>query len=234
MDLCKRLSLKRASVDFAVLLSRFPTTVSKFILVLGLGSSLILFASTERGDRLLAEAGGAQGIAGIAGPAGAPGIAGAAGAAGIQGISGIPGAPGILDFSDFFALMPGDNPATIAGGAPILFPQSGPTTGTITRQGGVSSSVFILPTIGTYLVQFQASIDEAGQLALKINGVVDPNTVVGRSTGTDQFIGKSLVTTTSPNTTIAVINDGAVALTLTPIAGGTHPVSAHLTIIRIQ
>jgi hypothetical protein len=208
----------------------------KLILALVLCSSLTssLFSNTVRGNRLLGEAGGAQGIAGVAGPEGAPGIAGAAGAAGIQGIPGIPGAPGILDFSDFFALMPGDNPATIAGGAPILFPQSGPTSGVITRQGGASFTTFILPTIGTYLVQFQASIGESGQLALSINGVVDPNTVVGRSTGTDQIIGKSLVTTSVPNTTIEVVNDGAAALTLTPIAGGTHSVSAHLLIIRVQ
>src|SRR5476651_1318236 len=100
----------------------------KLILALVLCGSLTstLFSNTERGNRLLGEAGGAQGIAGVAGPAGAPGLAGAGGAAGIQGIPGIPGSPGILDFSDFFALMPGDNPATIAGGAPILFPQSGP------------------------------------------------------------------------------------------------------------
>ena len=208
----------------------------KFISVLALVSSVTfsVFAGTERGDRLLGEAGGAQGVAGVAGPTGAPGVAGAAGAAGIQGIPGIPGAPGILDFSDFYALMPGDNPATIAGGAAILFPQNGPTTNTITRQGGASFSVFILPAIGTYLVQFQASINESGQLALRINGVVDPNTVVGRSTGTDQFIGKSLVTTSIPNTTIEVVNDGAAALTMTPIAGGTMSVSAHMLIIRIQ
>ena len=75
----------------------------------------------------------------------------------------------------------------------------------------------------------------AAQLALSIGGVVDPNTVVGRSTGTDQIIGKSLVTTSSPNTTLEVVNNGTTpALTLTPIAGGTHNVSAHLLIIRIQ
>jgi len=195
-----------------------------------------LFAGTERGNRLLGEAGGAQGIAGVAGPSGAPGLAGAAGAAGIQGIAGIPGAPGILTFSDFFALMPGDNSATIGVGQAIQFPQNGPTTGSITRTG---PSTFNLPTIGTYLVQFQASIGEGGpasaQLALRINGTIDLTTVVGRSTGTDQIVGQSLVTTSTPNTIIEVVNNGTVtALTLTPIAGGTHSVSAHLVIIRIR
>jgi hypothetical protein len=207
----------------------------KCILVLSLGTLLTSqsFASTERGNRLLGEAGGAQGIAGAAGPAGAPGLAGAAGAQGIAGIPGIPGAPGVLSFSDFYTLAGAITP--IAIDSPILFPFSGPTTGVITRQGGVSQSVFILPTIGTYLVQFQGSFNDAGELALRINGLADNNTVVGRATGTDQIIGKSLVTTTSPNTTLEVINHSSpAALTLTPIAGGTAQVSAHLTIIRIQ
>lgn len=207
------------------------------ILAFALGSTLTspLVAGTERGKRLLGEGGGAQGIAGIAGPAGAPGLAGVAGIQGIQGIPGIPGAPGLLDFSDFFMVKPPDNAATIAGGAPFLFQRDGATNGSITRLGGVSFSTFILPSIGTYLVQFQASIDESAQLALRINGVVDTTTVVGRSTGTDQVIGKSLVTTTVPNTTLEVVNHGAVALTLTPPDGAmTHPFSAHLLIIRVQ
>ena len=106
------------------------------LLLLSCSLTSPICAGTERGDSLFQESGGAVGIAGIAGPDGAPGIAGAAGAAGIQGIPGIPGAPGLLDFSDFYALMPGDNAATIAGGAAILFPQNGPTTGSIVRQGG--------------------------------------------------------------------------------------------------
>src|SRR5476651_22039 len=101
----------------------------KLILALVLCGSLTstLFSNTERGNRLLGEAGGAQGIAGIAGPAGAPGLAGAAGAQGIQGIPGIPGAPGILGFADFYALQGGaftDNPV-IAAGSPVNFPRDG-------------------------------------------------------------------------------------------------------------
>lgn len=205
----------------------------KFILPLVICGSLTLplFSGTERGGRLLGEAGGAQGIAGVAGPAGAPGLAGAAGFAGIQGIPGIPGAPGILDFSDFYALMPGDNSATVAINSPILFPQNGSTNASITRLG---PSSFNLPTIGTYLVQFQVSIDESTQLALRINGTVDLNTVVGRSTGTDQVVGKSFVTTSAPNTTLEVVNVGNSSITITPIAGGTHSVSAHVLIIRVR
>lgn len=192
-----------------------------------------LSAGCERGERLISEAGGAQGIPGVAGPAGAPGIAGAAGSQGVQGVPGIPGAPGILDFSDFFALMPGDNAATVAADTAVLFPQNGSSSGVITR---LNSSMFLLPTIGTYLVQFQVSATEAGQLMLRLNSLPVANSVVGRATGTTQIVGLSLITTTTPDSILEVINPpgNSPALTITPVAGGTHPVSAHLVIIRIQ
>jgi len=206
------------------------------LLVLALGNSLThpLFAGTDRGSRLISEGGGAQGVAGVAGPAGTDGIAGIAGAQGIQGIPGIPGAPGVLDYTDFYALMPTDNPAPIAANGPVSFPQIGSTTGVITSTG---PSSFNLPTIGTYLVEFQVSADMAAQLALRLDGLIIANSVVGRATGTSQIVGMSLVTTTTVNSVLEVISTVG-GLTITPLAGGTGampaPVSAHLTITRIQ
>lgn len=191
------------------------------MLVLALGSSLASpLIATNRGDRLIGEAGGAAGVAGIAGP---PGPAGS---------TGLPGAPGTNDFSDFFALMPGDNAATVAPDTAVQFPQNGSSNGFITR---LSSTMFLLPTVGTYLVQFQVSVTEAGQLMLRLNGAPIANSVVGRDTGTTQIVGLSLVTTTTPNSVLEVINPpgNSTALTIEPVAGGTHPVSAHLVIIRL-
>jgi hypothetical protein len=192
-----------------------------------------ILASTERGDQLFQEGGGAVGIPGIAGPAGAPGLAGAAGAAGIQGIPGIPGAPGILDSSDFFALMPPDN-GTILAGTAVSFPRVGSTHGGIVA---INSTTFLLPAVGTYLVQFQVDVTEPAQLQLSLNTIPLPETVVGRATGTTQIIGVSLVTTTSAGSTLQVINPlGNGGLTPTPfdMLDSTHPGSAHLVIIRIQ
>lgn len=206
-----------------------------FVLVLALGCCLTSSATAgcDRGESLIGEAGGAQGIPGVAGPAGAPGIAGAAGSQGVQGVPGIPGAPGILDFSDFFALMPGDNSGTVGGGTPVLFPQTGSSNGVIVR---TSSSAFSLPAIGTYLVMFQVSVNEPGQLVLRLNGAEVLSSLVGRDTGTSQIVGISLLTTTSSNSILEVVNPlgNTPALTITPVAGGTHSVSAHLVIIRIQ
>jgi len=186
------------------------------ILVLALSGHLkpSLFAVCERGERLISEAGGIQGI---------------------QGVPGIPGASGLLDFADFYALMPTDNPLTIPGGIPVAFPGDGPTSGSITRSG---LSSFILPTAGSYLVQFQASITEPAQLVLRLNGLQIPNSVAGRATGTSKITGMSVVTTTSANSILEVVNpSGNLNLTLTPSAGqvaNPNGVSAHLVIVRIR
>jgi len=130
--------------------------------------------------------------------------------------------------------MPGDNADTVAAGTDVDFPQDGPTSGTsVTR---LSASSFNLADPGTYQVLFQASITEAGQLVLTLNGAELPYTVVGRATGTSQIVGIALVTTTAANSVLTVRNpEGtATALTLTPNAGGTEPVSAHLSIVQLQ
>ena len=83
---------------------------------------------------------------------------------------------------------------------------------------------------------FQVSADEAGQLILSRNGADLAYTVFGRATGTSQIVGMALVTTTVINSLLTVRNPAgnAAALTITPVAGGTRSVSAHLVITRIQ
>ena len=140
----------------------------------------------------------------------------------------LPSPSGTL-YSHFFALMPGDNSATIAANAPIFFPQNGPSTGAATSLG---AGYFNLPAIGTYEISWQASIAEAGQLQLAIGGVGLPDTVVGRAALTSQIVGFAIITTTVINSQLSVINPAgnSTALTLTPTSGGTHSVSATLTI----
>ena len=181
---------------------------------------------------------GIQGEAGPVGPAGPQGIQGEigpVGPAGPQGIQGEQGpAGGVLSFADFYALMPPDNAATVAAGTDVSFPQDGPNSGAdITRLGADS---FQLGPVGTYQVFFEVSVTEAGQLILTLNGADLPYTVVGRATGTSQIVGMALVETTTENSVLTVRNpEGtAEALTITPLAGGVRPVSAHLVIVQIQ
>ena len=130
--------------------------------------------------------------------------------------------------------MPPDNTAPVAPGADVSFPQTGPSGGTDILRTGEDS--FTLVTPGVYLVQFQVSVTEAGQLLLTLNGADLAYTVVGRATGTSQIVGTALVETTAANSVLTVRNpEGtAEALTITPVAGGTRPVSAHLVITRLQ
>lgn len=128
--------------------------------------------------------------------------------------------------------MPGDNAATVAVGSAVEFPQNGPSTAGISRS---TSSTFTLSGIGTYQISFQVSVTEAGQLVLSLNGTELAYTVTGRATGTSQLVGIALVTTTSTNSILDVRNPtgNSTALTITPLAGGSSPVSAHLVITRL-
>ena len=140
---------------------------------------------------------------------------------------------GPMAFSEFYALMPGDNTATIAAGIAINFPTNGRNNGVIIRS---SDNQFLLPDVGTYQVNWQVSISEAAQLGLQLNGTLITNTVVGRATGTSQIVGNTIITTTIPNSLLSVLNPAGntPALTITPTAGGTNAVVANLIITRIQ
>jgi hypothetical protein len=129
--------------------------------------------------------------------------------------------------------MPPDNSATVAIGAAVQFPEDGPTSGTIVRLG---PSTFELPNISTYHVAFSVSVNEAGQLVLKLNGSELAYTVYGRATGTSQIAGDALVQTTTVNSVLSVNNPAgeAAALTITPLAGGTDPAAASLVIERLN
>ena len=187
-----------------------------------------------------AGANGTTGVAGPAGPTGSAGTAGATGANGAIGPAGPTGATGAtgasgagaVEFADFYALMAPDNAATVANLADVKFPNNGPAFGGITR---LTSGTFNLAAIGTYQVMFQVSVDEPGQLAVALNGTVVANSVVGRATGTSQFFGVSLITTTAADTQLSIKNAGSpAALTITPKAGGPGEVSAHVVITRLR
>ena len=174
---------------------------------------------------------GPQGPIGETGPAGPQGPVGETGPAGPEGPQGIPG--GVLSYADFYALMPSDNAETVAPGEDVSFPQNGPILNT--NIGRLSPSSFILAEVGTYQVLFQVPVTEPGQLLLTLNDQDLEYTVVGRDTGTSQIVGMAIVTTAAEDSVLTVRNPAgnATALTITPLAGGTRPVSAHLVITQI-
>lgn len=178
---------------------------------------------------------GSTGPIGTSGSDGSTGPIGSTGSVGSTGPIGSTGPAGALSpaFSDFFALMPGDNSATVAVGGDVSFPQDGPSVGSvITRTGGTT---FNLASIGYYQVFFQVSVAEAGQLIITLNGSDLAYTVAGRATGTSQISQMCMVQTTAINSILTVRNPSgnSTALTVTPLAGGTRSVSAHLVIIQL-
>ena len=129
--------------------------------------------------------------------------------------------------------MPADNATPVGVGEDVAFPQNGPTSNsTITR---LTDNSFSLSEVGTYLVMFQVSVTEPGQLVLTLNDEEIPYSVVGRATGTSQIVETILITTTIATSTLTVRNPAAnaTALTITPNAGGNESVSAHLVIVQL-
>ena len=73
------------------------------------------------------------------------------------------------------------------------------------------------------------------QLQITVDCTPIDYTVTGRATGTSNISGNFIITTTTANAIISVINavGNTTALTITPNVGGTEPVSAHLVIKQI-
>ena len=177
---------------------------------------------------------GPQGEIGPQGPAGPTGATGPQGPIGLTGPTGPVGPAGsFLGYADFYALMPTDNAVAIAPGEDVAFPeQSFIGSTSITR---ATDSSFTLTEAGIYLVLFNAAVSEEAQLVLTVDGTELPYTVSGTDSTLSQITGLSVISA-GENSVLTVSNPASAttSVTLTPSAGGTSAVSAHLTIIRLE
>jgi hypothetical protein len=150
-----------------------------------------------------------------------------------QIVSGGPPSGLTINEANFYALMPGDNSATVAVGAAVQFPNLGPNTASSIT--ALSSSTFQLAHIGTYRILCQVSFNEAGQLIVNLNGADLVQTCAGRATGTNQCVIMATITTSVINSVLSINNPtgNSTALTITPNAGGASVVSANLIITQI-
>lgn len=180
---------------------------------------------------------GPQGIAGPAGATGAIGPTGPTGATGPTGPTGATGATGpagesgLSSYATFYALMPTDNAIAIAPNEPIDFPTTATKTNDITV---TSPSVFTVTTAGNYLVMFQASTTEGGQLQLTVNNTPIAYTTVGKAGENTQIVGFAILPLAA-NDAISVINPetSTTGITLTQNAGGVSAVAAQLVIAKL-
>ncbi len=185
---------------------------------------------------------------GLLGPVGAAGATGAAGLIGLIGPQGLAGVT-IAQFAMFYGLTSGtgnpgttDYAATVAAGARVPFPRSGPTNIPVTGIANITNidgSSFNLPVVGTYEVTFRVQTTEPGQLQLELNGLGIAYTTAGNQNAPDgghEIVGNSYITTTVPNSVLAVINPpgNSPALTITPADGAsTHANAQTITIKQI-
>ena len=140
----------------------------------------------------------------------------------------------VLEYADFYALMPGNNSVPLPAGAAVQFPLTAIDTGYVASH--LTSSLVSLNKTGTYWIEFTVNVIETGQLALRLNGVQLPSTVFGRNSNSSSITGMSIIATSVANSTLEVVNPASAthSLTITPSAGGLEPVTAHLIIIRMQ
>ncbi len=158
------------------------------------------------------------------GPTGTTGSTGPTGATGASGF-------GFLTrFGNFWATITTTG-TTVAQNAEVAFPNSGPTVGI--AYNGASSSEFVLPAIGIYEINWQVLVDEEGQLALYLNGLLLAQTTVGRRTGSCQIVGSALIITSAANSILSIRNPGPAPLTIVQNDGGTFTENATLTIKQI-
>lgn len=82
----------------------------------------------------------------------------------------------------------------------------------------------------------QSEMCKSNLYCCSIIGPTGPTGPAGAVTGPTDISGIFFIETTSINSVLTVRNltGNASALTITPLAGGTNPVSAHLVIIQIQ
>jgi hypothetical protein len=147
----------------------------------------------------------------------------------------------------FYGLTAGtDNPtstdyaATVAvktsvGTGRVPFPRDGAGAGTSATR--IDASSFTLPNVGTYEVIFTVQTTEPGQLQVEIDGLGVAETTTGDqnpTSGGHLFVGHALITTTVPNSTLAIINPpgNSPALTITPADGASTHANAQRLIIR--
>ena len=182
------------------------------------------------GDRGLR---GPQGPTGPQGPIGATGVAGETGAVGPQGPAGEAGPAGPQGPAGEAGETGATGPAGPAGPQGV----AGPAGGVL----GFADFYALMPPDNAATVapgtdvSFPQDGPNSGTTIVRVGADLE-YTVVGRATGASQIVGIAIVTTTVINSILTVRNPAgnATALTITPVAGGPRPVSAHLTIMRIQ
>lgn len=129
---------------------------------------------------------------------------------------------------------------TAAGTGRLPFPRAGASVPLVNGITAIDSSSFNLAAVGTYQISWVVATTEPAQWQVELNGTAVANTIVvdqNPTAGGHPLTGDFLITTTTPNSVVAIINPAgnATALTITPSDGNlTHAQSPTLTITQIS
>lgn len=143
-------------------------------------------------------------------------------------------AQGLPAYGSFYAVMPSDNPAAIAPGSAIAFPNDGPAFGGIVR---MTFSAFLIPAVGNYEINWYAMPSTINQFLLRLNGAELLHTAIGGGNTNVNMTGSVMISTTSINSVLELINPsgnvGSATLRNAPFSGQNVPFSAWLTIKKL-
>ena len=152
---------------------------------------------------------------------------------GTNGVDGANGTSGVVDFAEFYALMPPNNNLAIGSGVDVNFNTAGPAkSGTDILQ--FLSFNFVINAAGIYEVAYFVAVNESTQFVLCFDGNPDPTLVTGRASTNNYVMARHLIQITTPGVIVSVRNAGPSSVTITPDAGGASPVSAHITFVRLM
>lgn len=144
--------------------------------------------------------------------------------------------PGTGPWAQFYGNTTGtgsegdDYAATVAVGAAVPFPRSGPSLGTGLVPGGLNQ--FVLPLTGRYRVSWAVDFVEASQLQVDLSGVAQTATTSTSGAGTQQNTN-TVVISAGAGDLLSIINPAgnAAALTVQPADGSlTHAQAPSLLI----
>lgn len=114
--------------------------------------------------------------------------------------------------------------ATVAIAAPFPFDTDGPFTAGFLHTASATpatSAPITIVNAGVYAVEFSATVAEARQLALYLNGAVVAGTIYGQATGTAVTTGFAIINATAGSLLTLRNHLSAAALTLVTPSGGT-------------
>ena len=118
--------------------------------------------------------------------------------------------------------------ATVAGGADVPFSNNG-LLQDVTHTAGTTTTTITIP--GVYQINFTVSITAGvgSELAIAVNGTVDPSTVISALVATGEISGSFLLSLAAGDV-ITLRNNSAVPITMTLAPA----VGASLTIVQLN